>query len=163
MLRRRVGAVAIGLLLLGWTHAASAHTRPAPVAVAPIEYDSGLGTFLVAATPAPDPTIVWLLGGLVLTLALAGRSSPRRTAAVALAALLSLLAFEGGVHAVHHLDDPNSRCAVASASVHIPGAEIAPVDTASILLAVTDTLPVAEPLVLPSRFTRPDEGRAPPA
>jgi len=165
MSRGVVAAATAGLLLLGWTHAASAHTRPAPLPVAPepIELSLGPEVLLIAAAPAPDVTVAWLLGVLVLVLALCGRRSPRRAAALGLAVLLALLAFESGVHAVHHLNEPGAQCAVASASAHVPGTEVAPLDAGPILLVATDPLPIVEPSALPARFIRPDEGRAPPA
>lgn len=165
MSRGCVSIASAGLLLLGWAHVASAHTRPpqVPVPPAPVEQTVGPEALLVAAAPAHDLTVAWLIGALVVALALAGRRSPRRAATLGLAVLLALLAFESGIHAVHHLDDPDAHCAVASASAHVPGAEIAPVDAGPILLVATDPLPVAEPCALPARFIRPDEGRAPPA
>lgn len=165
MSRGFVAAATAGLLLLGWAHVASAHTRlvPVPVPPAPVEQNLGPEALLIAAAPAHDLTVVWLLGTLVVALALGGRRSPRRAAALGMAVLLALLAFESGVHAVHHLDDPDAHCAVASASVHAPSAEVAPADAGLILLVATDPLPVVEPRALPARFIRPDEGRTPPA
>jgi hypothetical protein len=134
-----------------------------PIPPAPVAQNLGPETLLIAAAPAPDLTVVWLLGVLVVALVLGGRRSPRRAVTLGIAVLLALLAFESGVHAVHHLDNPGAHCAVASASVHVPGAEFAPLDAGPILRVATDPLPVVEPSALPARFIRPDEGRAPPA
>lgn len=165
MLRRVVSTVGAGLLLLGWAHVALAHTRlaPVPAPLAPVEQKLGPEALWIAGAPAHDLTLVWLLGALAVALALGARRSPRRAASLGLAVLLALFAFESGVHSVHHLDDPSADCAVASASVYVPGADIVPVHAATILLAATDPLPVVEPHALPARFIRPDEGRAPPA
>jgi hypothetical protein len=47
----------------------------------------------------------------------------RRSLALALAVGAVVLAFESGLHSVHHLDSPSdaARCAVAATATHSPG------------------------------------------
>lgn len=172
MLRRGLFAAILAVVLLGWTQGALAHTHPAPaplasapVAAVPVPYEPNavLDTFLVAAAPAPDLTLVWVLGVLVAALALASRRSPRRAAVLALAVLLALLAFETGFHSVHHLSDPGARCVIASASSNLAGVAASSVDVVTSILIETGTTPAAEPVALSAPAFRPDEGRAPPA
>jgi hypothetical protein len=167
-MRRGIGGVLILLALVLWSvTAAAAHPGRAPEAAEPdvvraAVADASETLSALAVRGLPWAAAVWTLVGLT-ALALAVRRAPRRTGSLLLGLLLALLAFDTGVHAVHHLDDPDARCAVASASVHVPGAEAVPVDAALAVLLATGTPPIAESPVLPIRFIRPDEGRAPPA
>ncbi len=156
MLRGAVGLAIVGLLLLGWAQGTSAHPRSVPEVIAP-------DTFLISAAPAFDGTIAWLLGALVVTLALAGRRSPRRAAALTLAVLLAMLAFETGLHSVHHLGDPEAGCVLAATSAHLAAVAAPTVDVVPAPLAASESLAVAASSALPDRQFRPDEGRAPPA
>lgn len=81
----------------------------------------------------------------------------------ALALLLVLLAFETGLHSVHHLAEPGRPCVVAAASAHVAG---------TVLEAVTVGVPGAPtgmsallpaPSAPASRPPAPALGRAPPA
>jgi hypothetical protein len=62
---------------------------------------------------------------LLVALALASTLgvSRRKHLALSLVALLLVLAFEGSLHAVHHLDDPAraAECAAAVATAHLTG------------------------------------------
>jgi hypothetical protein len=104
------------------------------------------------------------LGALVAAMAAAMILIARRRGALAIActALLLLVAFESGVHSVHHLaDQPDSQCVVASASAHTGGVAV---DTiafgrpAETMTAIAITL-TGSPT---SRPAAPDLGRAPP-
>ena len=115
---------------------------------------------LSAGGPSMDG--LWLLVSVVAvaSVALARR---RRAVALACTALLLLVAFEAGVHSVHHLADHlGAQCVVASASAHTGGVAVdafafeAPVALA-IPLAVTRT---ATPVL---RAVPPDLARAPPS
>jgi hypothetical protein len=114
---------------------------------------------LTAATPSMDG-----LGTLVTAMAAAMIlvARRRRTLAIACTALLLLLAFESGVHSVHHLaDQPDSQCVVASASAHTGGVAVDTIafgPPAETLTAIAVTL-AASPT---SRPAAPDLGRAPP-
>ena len=155
MRRTLLGWAVVATAVLALSPPALAHvttSAPADIAPAPVETLSagapsldGLGT-LVAATAA----------AVVL---LARR---RRAVAVACMALLMLVAFESGVHSVHHLADQlDSRCVVASASAHIGGVVVAslavdrPVESITAIAVVPTASPVA-------RTAAPDLGRAPP-
>jgi hypothetical protein len=81
-----------------------------------------------------------------------------------LAVFITIVAFESGVHAVHHLGDPDggARCAVASVTSHLNGtADPLPVQQPA-LAAPTGHLGAFEPLPLGTRPLSPHRGRAPP-
>jgi uncharacterized membrane protein (TIGR02234 family) len=104
-----------------------------------------------------------LLLALVLAASLVDVFRSRRTVAGLLIALLAVLAFEAGVHSVHHLGDADAaaQCVVASASSDLSGAGAGPV----VVIVPAETGDVAPPpqsgTLLP-RFAHPDRGRAPP-
>jgi hypothetical protein len=117
----------------------------------------GLETLLAA------PVVVdgaWLL---VLTLASVAIARDRRRVAGACLAVLLLIAFEAGVHSVHHMaDQPDSQCVVASASAHTSCVTVEGVgfERPAEMAAAVAFAP------LPSRALRPPAaslGRAPPA
>ena len=108
----------------------------------------------------PTGFLAWLVVALV------GLAAPRRRRFVAwvfVAALVGL-AFEAGVHSVHHLGDEAgaSRCSVASASTHLFGT---PEDGPAVGLpvVVADATPSFQTVPVSSPPFRPDAGRAPPA
>jgi hypothetical protein len=132
-----------------------------PAASAPAEGLS-VGALRAAATWSPEVVIV---AGFLLALgALALRRQPRRSTSVAAICSLFILAFEGGLHSVHHLGDDRgaAECSVASAMNHVAGAADQPPS------AVGPASPISEPPAdLPGLLTgresfRPDAGRAPP-
>jgi hypothetical protein len=90
---------------------------------------------------------------------------PRRLGSALLALLVTVVVFESGVHAVHHLGDPDgaARCAVASVTSHLSGAADPPQTPQPALDATTDHLIVVEPLALGTRPLSPQRGRAPPS
>ena len=111
---------------------------------------------------APSMDALWVL---VSAVAVAGAALARRRRAVALActALLLLVAFEAGVHSVHHLADHlGTKCVVASASTHTGGVAVdavafeAPATPAAPLVVTRIEAPI-------HRAVPPDLGRAPPS
>jgi hypothetical protein len=134
-------------------------TTPAPTPVAVAE-----PTHLVWSSAPAAPIPPWPLLAALFALALAGARSPRRALALSLVLIVSVFAFESGVHSVHHLvdGDRGESCAVASASQHIAGTEVDAVLGVEALpqarqLAATDAL------IERVRLIGPDQGRAPPA
>jgi hypothetical protein len=86
----------------------------------------------------------------------------RRAVAVACMALLLLIAFESGVHSVHHLtDQPDGQCVVASASAHTGGVAAATVAFDRPVEASTTVAVLPAPSAT-ARPDAPDLGRAPP-
>jgi uncharacterized membrane protein YphA (DoxX/SURF4 family) len=152
-----------GLALVGSVSPAAAHTRTVPPVVEPAQSVAAVAVAPPAAEP-PTAATIWLAVVLVVLLGLAV-AAPRRTLVVALALVLVVLALEAGVHSVHHLSDrqAGSHCAVASASVHVQGAE-QPVAPDAVWIPTPLGAMTAPDVDRPgSRPLRPDEGRAPPA
>ena len=126
----------------------------APVAFAPAPAET-----LVDGGPSMDglaPLLAAVAAGLLLI------ARRRRAVAVVCTALLLVLAFEAGVHSVHHLaDQPDSQCVIASASSHTGAVAVAPVafdrpmESVAPLALASTTSPTA-------RSDAPDLGRAPP-
>jgi hypothetical protein len=114
---------------------------------------------LVAGAPSLDGLGALLAATAVALIVIARR---RRAVAVACMVLLLVVAFESGVHSVHHLtDQPDAQCVVASASIHVGGVAVATVAfdrPAETITAVTVT-PTGSPA---NRPAAPDLGRAPP-
>jgi hypothetical protein len=112
------------------------------------------------ATKIPAP-LLWL--GLALSvLAIAG--GRRRTIAATVALALAVLAFETGLHSVHHLGDARGveQCSVASVSTHLGGT---PAEAPSVVIVTANASQPsqpADPIAPRSQPFRPDAGRAPP-
>jgi hypothetical protein len=153
---------------------AAAHVRPltapdeasapaVPVAE-PAIAGASLDTERQAWSAAPDVTVPWPLLAAALALAALGARRPRRALALVLILLAAVFAFESGVHSVHHLADRDGgqQCAVAAASQHISGTEVAAV-AADAIPADSPLLAASGALLARTRFTGPDQGRAPPA
>ena len=155
MLPRTLGSwLVIIVLALGTPAWAHVDTVSEPIAVA-----TGTMEALSAARPSTDG--VWMLAA-GLALAAAAITRRRRAVAIASITLLVLVAFEAGVHSVHHLaDQRDAHCVVASASTQTAGVTVdatafdRPVDAAT---SVTPT-PIASAELRPAP---PDLGRAPP-
>jgi hypothetical protein len=151
---RMIGWWVMAAVLALSTPAVAHVTTETPLEFMPLQLET-----LTAAAPSMDG-----LGTLVAAMAAAmiviGRR--RRALAIACTVLLLLLAFESGVHSVHHLaDQPDSQCVVASASAHTGGIAVDTIafgPPAETLTAIAVTL-TASPT---SRPAAPDLGRAPP-
>lgn len=119
----------------------------------------------LAWTAAPTPAgVPWYLVVALSGLAAVGARRPRRNLALALVLLLAILAFENGLHSVHHLNDQDrgESCAVASASQHVAGTEVEGSLTSDVP-APAEPIRVASVRVIRSaRSLGPHEGRAPP-
>ena len=107
-------------------------------------------------------------GGLLLAALAAGIGlglrRPRRLAA-GLVILVLVLAFEAGLHSVHHVGDPHqaAACAVGVATAHLAGS---PVEVVTVDPIAAPSLHTAWPAPsAPVALHRPDpyESRAPPA
>ncbi len=141
-------------------------------AVVPAPADRSLraapGALSEARAWAAAPQLLSVPWGLVaaasLCLLLAGVRRPRAAVALALVLLVGLLAFESGVHSVHHLGDPGraSGCVLAATSLNLSGLEVEPVALDGALAAVGPPLLAVAPLHAPARPESPHEGRAPP-
>lgn len=115
----------------------------------------------VSASPE-EATVAIVLLGAVVAMGIAARH--RRLLALALILIAGLLAFEGGVHSVHHLDSPGdmSRCAVAVAAAHVPAAIDAPPAAPDGSALTSAAPPVSEPHRANTEGWRAWRGRAPP-
>ena len=113
--------------------------------------DAGAGeaAALVAVLAA-----VWLL-----------RRSPRRAIAVALILLLGVLAFETGLHSVHHGIDKRqlASCPLSGASSHLSAAGVGCVAYAGDISQEVGVAPSPEPAAPIARPLSAHHGRAPPA
>jgi hypothetical protein len=146
-------------LLLGGSPAL-AHVSPdsappaAPVAVEPLE-----SHVLGAGERAPTGLSTVLAAGALLAVAIARR---RRAVALLSVAVLVFIAFETGLHSVHHIGDrDSSSCVVASASAQTGGVTIASVASERPAEVVAPVAVSVGSSVM-SRVTAPDRGRAPP-
>ena len=118
---------------------------------------------LLSATPTTTVP-VWL-ALLALALLASLIRAPRRVAVGAVAVLIAILAFETGVHAVHHLGDTHaaSHCVVASVAPHLGGTADAPATAIPHLHVTTQAVVFAELVVLSGRPVGPAPVRAPPS
>jgi hypothetical protein len=151
---QRIGWWVMALLLALSTPAAAHVTTDTPVDFMPAPLET-----LAAAAPSADG-LGTFVAAMVAALILIARR--RHAAAIACTALLLLLAFESGVHSVHHLaDPPDSQCVVASASAHTGGVAVdtiafePPAETTTVIAFTLSASPT-------SRSAAPDLGRAPP-
>ena len=140
---------------------------PAPVTGAPATVAAPR-----PAGPAPgpallqtSPSLAWVALAALVLAGVASRRRPRAAAATGLVLLLAVLAFESGVHSVHHLGDSEraQACVAAATSQHLAG-----VESDAIVVghapARREIAPVALAAPLPpSRPASPHAGRAPPA
>ena len=77
---------------------------------------------------------------------------------------LLVLAFEDGVHSVHHLPDHDqaSPCALAAISAQVPATTVDSVQIGPPVLVATAAVVLADPVVPDVDAPRADRGRAPP-
>ncbi len=85
--------------------------------------------------------------------------------ALALVLLLTVFAFEDGLHSVHHgLDQAQaSSCAVAAVGTHLSATAVDGAAQSDVILPVVALAAEPRPSDPIARFTSPDQGRAPPA
>jgi hypothetical protein len=160
MVTRAVTLSLVAAALLAWAAPALAHVRvdaasaPAPLAAEPLERH-----VLSAGTVTPVGVWTALAAAALVTLAIARR---RRAVALLSVAVLLVIAFETGLHSVHHIGEPDSAtCVVASASAQTGGVTIGsiafdrPAEMATPVAVTVDSAAI-------DRLTAPDRGRAPP-
>jgi hypothetical protein len=106
--------------------------------------------------------------GAVLLIALAVAAAAARRPRRALARILVLgalcFAFENGVHAVHHLNDPDqdAKCAIASASAQVAGTLVDGAPTGPVALSSSERLVVEHRPDHEDHSRAAHQGRAPP-
>jgi hypothetical protein len=150
--------------LIGWWVMAAvlALSTPAVAHVStstPVELPPTTVEVLTAAAPTVDG-LAALIAAVAITMLFVARS--RRAVAVACMALLLVVAFEAGVHSVHHLTEPpGGQCVVASASAHIGGVAVTTIAFERPAEAVT-AVAVTPTDAFTARLAAPDLGRAPP-
>jgi hypothetical protein len=116
-------------------------------------------------TAAPAATVPVWLALLALALVALLIRAPRRVAVGVFAVLIAILAFETGVHAVHHLGDRHaaSHCVVASVTPQLGGITDAPSTGIPHLHVTAQAVVLPEPVVLSARPVGPAPVRAPPS
>ena len=118
-----------------------------------------------ALSAAPEmPGSPWPALAIVAAAAALGWWRPRRAAALALALLLAVFAFEDGLHSVHHgLDQAQaSSCQIAAASAHLHATPVdgaAPCDVILPVVALAVETSPSDPI---APLASPEQGRAPP-
>jgi hypothetical protein len=148
-----------------WSHPALDAPATGPVATVP----TAAPTTAWSAAPVP-PTLPWpAVIALVAALSLAWWR-PRRALALALVVVFTVLAFENGVHSVHHLsaarhfDDlrSGSTCPVAAAANHLAGTPVDGPVQAHLVPTAPDRVFVQQPLRQDNSDLAAHQGRAPP-
>jgi hypothetical protein len=154
-MRTRSLVVVLVAVLLACATPSLAHVAVEPAIPTPLPETHAL----VAAAPAATGAATVLVAVGLVALAAACR---RRALAVVCVALLTFIAFEAGLHSVHHLaDHGDASCVIASASGHAGALLVEriafdrPPDIAA-PVAITAAVP------LTARCSTPDLGRAPP-
>jgi hypothetical protein len=134
-------------------------SEPIPVSAGPT---APLATLTASPAPAGLPGLVCIGAVLVALVTWRGR---RRAVALSLMLLLAILAYEDGLHSVHHGPAPQAAhsCPILTVSAHAVGTEVetSGLDTPT-LLSLGPALPIAV-RVPTDPVPRPDQGRAPPA
>jgi hypothetical protein len=165
----RTFAFCLAIALLAWGSPALAHVveppAAAPTAGAPPDAASVTdavsdATALIAGGPTAAGLWTVLAAVVLAATAIARR---RRAVAVVFVALLMLIAFEAGLHSVHHIGDHgDASCVIASASAHAGALVVERVAferPAHVTTAVVGDIDTATT----ARVSSPDLGRAPPA
>jgi hypothetical protein len=138
--------------------AATTALIPAPLADTPSAAALASDAYWAAGSAADA---VWILvTAAAVALALARR---RRRVALACVVVLLLMAFESGVHSVHHLADrPDAHCVIAAVSAHTGGVTV---DTVAFEPPsdVVSVVSPSSPAGIARRSDSPDRGRAPPS
>jgi len=157
--------VLLVLALLAITGPAAAHvTAPAPPAATFEALPAAAIVPILSAAPAA-PELPWYVAAALALVASAAWRRPRSGLVVVLVLLLGVFAFENALHSVHHGFDPRQQeeCAVAAVAAQLAAVAVDGDGLSSFTLAVGERADTAPPLVALSRFTSPDQGRAPPS
>jgi hypothetical protein len=163
-----LGAVAVlGVVAPARAHVAERASIDTSVAIVDLDAER-----VAPASPAPVGSVVtaartssavsWLPLLILTTSLIAGCRSRRRVAGL-LIALLAVLAFEVGLHSVHHLGEPPeaARCVVETVSSNLSGAAGEPMSVVA-PASTADLAPHLDSLAPPRHLPRPDRGRGPP-
>jgi hypothetical protein len=119
---------------------------------------------------APDGSSSRLLAVIVLGVVGVGlgveaaRRHPRRALVVALGLLLTIFAFEGGLHSVHHGFDAKQYrdCTIAAATANLSAVSVDGLLQTSVVLIAAAPAAELDPAGPPARLLEPHQGRAPP-
>lgn len=151
--------------------AASSGARPREAGAVPPAGSGRPAPAADAARPVPGAAMAMAL--LVVAVLTAARLRPfarrrvrsgdlGRGAALLLAALLMVIAFEVGVHSTHHVGAPDARCAVASALPHLAATVIEPIAVSPPALECAGAHSPGVRLDIPQQTFSVPDGRAPP-
>jgi hypothetical protein len=182
---RRDAATVLGMMSVRWTAVILSVLLTLvlcglvlPVSAHPGFRSDGMASELtpVSAGPAAPPSILTAsptpaglpglacVGALLVAL-VTWRRRRRRAVAAILMLLLVILAYEDGLHSVHHGPAPQAAdsCPTLAVSAHAVGTEVETSCLATPMLVVLGpALPIAV-YVPADHVPRPDQGRAPPA
>ena len=161
----RTLALCVTIALLAWgspvlAHVAAETPAAAPPAAASVTVPVVDVTTVVAAAPtAAGPWTV--LAAIVMAVTAVVRR--RRAVALLFAVLLLVVAFEAGLHSVHHIGDHGAPgCVIASASAHAGALVVERVAFEQPARVSTALIGALDPAG-PGRGPSPALGRAPPA
>lgn len=121
------------------------------------------GAFVsVAPVSAQLPTVIF---GAALLVALLGYRRARRAVVLTLVVILAVLAFENGLHSVHHgLDERRlASCPLGAASSHLSATPVEDIAAAELILDVVAVAPERSQPDVAVRALSPHQGRAPPS
>jgi fumarate reductase subunit D len=168
-------ALVLAGLVLASVAPAAAHQRPSallPDVVSPTvsvlsgataEDIASAGAFVAAAPGSPQLAPVIFAAAVVA--ALLARRRARRAIVLTIVVLLAVLAFENGLHSVHHgLDERRlAGCPLALASSHLSATPVEDIATAELILSVVAAAPEGAQPDVDLRALPPQQGRAPPS
>jgi hypothetical protein len=156
----------------GLAHSPAGHATPVAVQTV-VEPDvagpsalpaepAGMHALRAEMAPPALPAAVALAVLLVVAIA-AGRRPRLAVSAIAVLALV-VLAFETGLHSVHHLGDERgaAECSVASGTTHLAGTTDGPPLGGALLSPTFETIPAGVTSSLPRTPLRLHSGRSPP-
>jgi hypothetical protein len=156
-MRRRLAAyLVIAAALLLSAGAAFAHSPPAVTPTVPEAPIAAL---------RPDIAPPSSLAILLVTLASLAAIGSRRRLAIALVVIFAVVAADGAVHSVHHLNEGNSaaHCALAFCFTQTPVLTSAAVSVVTRPEAASDAAIERTQGRMAVGISRPDRGRAPPS
>jgi hypothetical protein len=160
----------LGVRGLAWAHSplepgteVASETVPRSAGSDGLIHGDDLSGWALAAAPEM-PGFPWPAHAIVVAAAALGWWRPRRAAALALALLLAVFAFEDGLHSVHHgMDQAQAAsCQVAAAGAHLHATPVdgaAPCDVILPVVALAVETSPSNPIV---PLASPEQGRAPP-
>lgn len=121
------------------------------------------GAFVAAAPGSAQPPPLIFVAALVVALLVLRRA--RRAVVLTLVVLLAVLAFENGLHSVHHgLDEPRlAGCTLGAASSHLSATPVEDIATAELILSIVAAAPERTQPDVDVRALSPHQGRAPPS